>query len=72
MVNPLGQANVLTNIGSVLSRQGLLQEALEVLEQARAIYREVGAVTRGLDAAEELIARLRRRRPEDGEGGGDD
>ena len=72
IVNPLGQANVLTNIGSVLSRQGLRQEALEVLEQARAIYREVGAVTRGLDAAEELIARLRRRRPEDGEGGGDD
>ena len=59
--NPLGQANVLTNIGSVLSKQGKSQEALQVLEQARIIYLDVGAKTKGLAAVDQLIGRLRRR-----------
>ena len=42
MSNPLGQANVLNNIGMVYGDQGKLEEALKSYETAMAIYIEIG------------------------------
>ena len=58
--NALGKANTLTNMGSLYSRMRQEEEALDCLRQAMRIFESVGARTKGLEAAEELIRRITR------------
>ena len=60
--NLMGRANVMTNIGSVLARQRQGDEALEALQQARILYQQIGAKTRGAEVVEKIIARLEKKK----------
>jgi tetratricopeptide (TPR) repeat protein len=56
--NSLGQANALTNLGSLQSKMGNYSDALEAAHQARSLYGKVGARTEGFKSVETLIKRL--------------
>jgi tetratricopeptide (TPR) repeat protein len=64
--NPLGRANDLRGIASVLAARGEGRRALDVLQQARALYRGLGVGSRDVRIAERLIGKLHVTR---GEGG---
>ena len=65
--NALGKANTLTNMGSLFYRTKRTQEALEVLNQARRIFEEAGAQSKGSKALEELLKRVTARAGKGGE-----
>jgi hypothetical protein len=62
--NPLGRANDLRGIASVLGTRGEGREALDALQQARALYRGLGVGPRDARTAERLIGKLAATRDE--------
>jgi len=65
--NRLGEANQLANLGIVYAERGDLDKAKDYLQQAQAIYQQIGAGGEGPEIVRQALEELERQQQERGE-----